>query len=471
MSIYLYELPTTGAVSFADFCVDGSPQDSHTAHMAEATQARANLRGALKENKRADRDEKDYLKLVKVLDDYLPYLRGIMNCVDSGEIAMKYEPIFSWRTTLSANINPLNTSPRLSIPSLYADLAFSLLTYAFALSNLAYSIVNSLGNYERERAISDIERKTKDEKLNFAVTLLCRAAGIFSYLSDSVLLDWSKIEARNTGNVTARPPDMHKEVNAALAKLAIADAQSLAIRKLLSKSAYDSTLTPGPPLPKSHPSPALIAKLHLECASLYSSARSLAMTPGKSRSSSGTSNEISIDLRRYLAESVLFHNALARKWLGVDAGENGGRQKGGEAVAFLIWAKKDLEDLKDSGKSLGIGKEKEQKERKKQKVLEELENVNVFLKHYKKVNDSLSFQPVPPQMDLQACIPAGRLAVAVKPFSSHIPAFGPGSVEHARRQIEELSVLEPGVESEQSSDADKASPFSRETYAGAGSYF
>jgi hypothetical protein len=66
MSIYLYELPTTGAVSFSDFCTDQSTNKSHTTHISEATQSRANLRVALKESKRAEHGEKDYLKLVKV---------------------------------------------------------------------------------------------------------------------------------------------------------------------------------------------------------------------------------------------------------------------------------------------------------------------------------------------------------------------------------------------------------------------
>lgn len=176
--------------------------------------------------------------------------------------------------------------------------------------------------------------------------------------------------------------------------MALADAQSLAIRKLLSKSAYDSTVTPGPPLPKSHPSPALISKLHLECASLYSSARSLAKTPSSSKlkfkGKEGGDGEVSADLRRYLADEGAFHAALARKWLGVDAGENGGTVKAGEAVAFLAWAKKELEELKDGGRGLGIGREKEKKERRKDKVMEELESVTVFWTHYKKINDSVS---------------------------------------------------------------------------------
>jgi hypothetical protein len=63
MSTYLYELPTTGAVSFADICNDQA--SLYTTQISEATQTRANLRGVLKESKRADHGEKDYLRLVK----------------------------------------------------------------------------------------------------------------------------------------------------------------------------------------------------------------------------------------------------------------------------------------------------------------------------------------------------------------------------------------------------------------------
>jgi len=178
--------------------------------------------------------------------------------------------------------------------------------------------------------------------------------------------------------------------------MALADAQALAIRKLLSKSAYDIALTPGPPLPKSHPSPTLISKLHLECASLYSSALSLVQIPGrnvkgkgKESSSSAVDGEVSADLRRYLADEASFHAALGKKWLGVDAGESGGA-KGGHAVGFLAWAKKDLEAMKDGGKGLGIGREKDTKDRRKERVHEELDSVSMFLKHYKKMNDSVS---------------------------------------------------------------------------------
>ena len=54
----------------------------------------------------------------------------------------------------------------------------------------------------------------------------------------------------------------------------------------------------------------------------------------------------------------------------------------------------------------------------------------------------MAFQPVPPQADLQASIPAGRMAVALKPFAQPTPAFGPGSLEYTRQKAEELQLLQ-----------------------------
>ena len=76
MSSYLYGLPTTGAISFADICLprnehsstdgDAAPAYSYISEIAETTEARANLRAVLKENRRTDSEERDYLRIVKV---------------------------------------------------------------------------------------------------------------------------------------------------------------------------------------------------------------------------------------------------------------------------------------------------------------------------------------------------------------------------------------------------------------------
>lgn len=62
MSGYLYELPTTGPLSFSS-CY-GDALGSYVPQVADTTERRANLRTLLKDTKR--NSEKDYLKLVKV---------------------------------------------------------------------------------------------------------------------------------------------------------------------------------------------------------------------------------------------------------------------------------------------------------------------------------------------------------------------------------------------------------------------
>ena len=184
--------------------------------------------------------------------------------------------------------------------------------------------------------------------------------------------------------------------------MALADAQTIAIRKLLSKSAYDSNVSPGPPLPTSHPAPALLAKLHIECASLYSSARSLVKTVGSttptskkglrgnSQEVSSSSKEVSPDLRRYLSRQADLHSALSHKWLGVDAAEKGGPERGGEAVGFLEWAKKELEELKDSKSfSLPGTTDKDAEDLWKTKLADEIRKATLFYKYYKRINDAV----------------------------------------------------------------------------------
>lgn len=418
MSSYVYELPTTGNVVFSEFILDQTGQYSHA--IGNATVARTNLRAVLKESKRTDEGEKDYLRIVKVIDDYLPHLYAIMDCVDSDDLSLKNQPAFSWRSTFSANL--LNNSPRQTVMGLHAELAFTLLTYGSALANLAASCVTSLGQYERERAITDALRKVKDEKLNFAVQLLLRAAGVFAHTAEVVIPQWERYLS-DVGSVsnpltTLKPVDLSKELVLALSKFSMAEAQTLAVRKLMSRSAYDSTLTPGPPLPKSHPSPKLIVKLSLFALESYASACSLAKS---ARGGIQGGTEVTKDLTRWLADETSLTSALSHKWLGVEAGEQSSTSgKAGEAVGFLQWAKSELEALKDGGHGIaGLSRKAKRKER----VAEEIASTMAFLSHYKKLNDTIHFEPVLPVATLQSMIPTGKSAVEMKLFTPPPPSF------------------------------------------------
>ena len=66
MTSHIYDLPTTGSVSFSDFVIDTTEGGVYASRIAEATQARANLRGILKQSRRTDSKDRDYLRIIKV---------------------------------------------------------------------------------------------------------------------------------------------------------------------------------------------------------------------------------------------------------------------------------------------------------------------------------------------------------------------------------------------------------------------
>lgn len=84
----------------------------------------------------------------------------------------------------------------------------------------------------------------------------------------------------------------------------------------------------------------------------------------------------------------------------------------------------------------------------------------------------MSFQAVPPQADLQASIPAGRMAVTIRSYVKPTPAFGPGSVAYVQQMAEELEILESGTKDDGTLSSAASAPRRTEpTYAGAGSYY
>lgn len=100
--MYLHPLPTTGSISFSDFLLTSSL----VPELAQATESRAHLREILKSLSHSDNQviqdqsllengnvtpSKDWLKLVKAVDDYLPHLFSIFNCTQTDDLIFKYE--------------------------------------------------------------------------------------------------------------------------------------------------------------------------------------------------------------------------------------------------------------------------------------------------------------------------------------------------------------------------------------------
>ncbi|KAF8332653.1 uncharacterized protein EI90DRAFT_3122400 [Cantharellus anzutake] len=406
----VFELPTTGSVSFQDIIID--PSSAYGARLDGASSARASVRAILKESKRSG--DRDFLKVLKVLDDYLPHLYAVIACIESGDLVLRNPaPAFSWRSTLSSNV--FNNSPRHNFYGFQSELAFVLLTYAFSLSNTAANEVKSLGAYERERHSPADELEAKGKRLNLAVSLLTRSSGVFSHIADTVLVALSKESDRGKSNPSVA--DLNKSVIQALSKLVLADAQMLAVRKLLSKSAADAAFSPGPPLPSSHPKPSLLAKLLVEVSSWYQSATGM-LNPGSGSKLSGRVGngeaEVSADLRMYVKNESSFAKALVHKWSGVDRGESG---KPGEAIAYLSWAIEELDEAKDHSRKIPtIAPQDKDRANRKERIADELAIVALFLDTYKQENNTIHFQKVPSRAELSQFM-SGSAVVEPKPFT------------------------------------------------------
>lgn len=171
---------------------------------------------------------------------------------------------------------------------------------------------------------------------------------------------------------------------------------------------------PGPPLPSNHPSPALLSKLYLHVAKLYESSRALFKAHANEPSASSSrrlfrsekieepdsaEGDLNAGFKRYLKKEAMLSQALAHKWLGVDAGENGKGAKIGEAIAWCKDAQTRLEVMEDGAvrekmKGLGLGKmndrKKEERKARKGRVERDLEDIAAWVKSYSRQNDTVS---------------------------------------------------------------------------------
>ncbi|KAK4688581.1 hypothetical protein P7C73_g1522, partial [Tremellales sp. Uapishka_1] len=462
MPPYLYPLPTTSLLTFSHLLHD--PSSSYTTDLADATAARTKLHLALK----AVSGSEPGSSAVTVLDavqGYLPYLRGILACLESDQLLAKGDPVFPWRAPLTQT----NGSTPLFLPSFHSEHLFVLLTYILALSNYAHSILASLPDLATSNLLSKDDEKRTTAGLSRAVDLLCQGAGIAEWAAENVAPSVEGLRVGSGGRLGRAkwPVESSAETFKGLSMILLADAHVVAIRKLLLPVLPHTLFSPpGPPLPSSHPSPALLAKLYLHIASLYSSARALfkVSSPSSSRKLFSKSDadsseldaiegEIIPTLKRYLRKESILASALAYKWLAVDTGENSKGTKIGEAVCLAKEAKGRLEEMEDGKlrekmKGLGMGKgnerRKEERMGRRGRLERELADVNAWSKVYTRMNDTVSFQPVP--LIGSIVIPSGRPIFSFKPFVPPPIKFGPRYSETA--------------------GADNA-----QTYAGKGNYF
>ncbi|CAG8676102.1 13794_t:CDS:2, partial [Acaulospora morrowiae] len=374
---FIYPIPTTGSISFSDFLLDEN--NLYINEISDATAQRGRVRTVLKEANRTE-GPIDYTKIISTIVDYLPYLLGIINCLECGQLKLKKEIETSWRCSLTASV--LKKKPRVACRGIHYELIFILLTYGYACSNKASC------NIERQ-----MQKDEGDKALRQAADLLRKASGVFEYIAEKVCPNWKDPPP-------TRPPDVLSELSMSLSKISIADASSIAIRKALTQQMSSS----------------LLAKLAIGAAGHYE------MTNGLINSLKDP-QKVCQDLRKYVSNSILFHQSLGKKFLAKDAYEH---QQTGKAVGFIKEARDVLHVLTKS-KSPIIAKHS----------IQEYAEANELCKSYIGINDTVAFEAVPSKADLQALIPGGRMFHHLIEYTPPPPAFGP-DVEKYGRSVDQL---------------------------------
>ncbi|KAI8340467.1 BRO1 domain-containing protein [Chlamydoabsidia padenii] len=372
---YNFSLPTTGAVSFADYF---ESTGDHYSSISDATAQRGRLRTVLKGHKKESQESRDLAGIVNAIDDYLPYLISIINCLETKELVLKKNLETSWRSTLSDHIiHTKSNAPRIVGKDFYYELTFVLLTYAYAVSLQGSDYLLAL-QPNSQADMTMVYNKTADA--------LNTAASVFHFVSDQVIPKWTSASDQQ------RPVETIREVSLALSKMTLADAQAVALtnRKL---------------------SNSLAAKLFIGVAEQYDMAYGLI-------SARKSGQDVSSDLKKYLSDGSMFYKAMAKKYLAQDANDN---QKMGIAVGFLRDCKADLRSLQHSSLSKPhIRKSTTVAAR----ALKEEENVNGLLQRFTMINDTVFNQEIPSRQDLQKVIPSGRSALELKKYTPPPAVFG-----------------------------------------------
>ncbi|KAG0167535.1 hypothetical protein DFQ30_005970 [Apophysomyces sp. BC1015] len=388
---YPYSLPTTGTMSFVDFLSNVGPYSSE---ISDATAQRGRIRIALKGLKKEAQESRDYRLIINTIEDYLPYLFSIINCLEQGELKLLKQKNMetSWRSTLSDHlIHTGSNAPRIVCSDIYYELIFVLMTYAYACSLQSNDM---LKNIQDDKDSAPMQYN----KASLAADALNTAAGVFQYVANEVIPKWRQPSAN-------RPVETIKELPTALSKMALADAQSTAISKALVSSNLSKSL---------------IAKLYIGVAGQYEMAHGLI-------SSISGGHEVSSDLKKYLSDGSQFYMAMAKKHLALDAYDS---NKIGEALGFLRDCKADLRAVQHAG----LSKPHIRKSAVAARAYKEEETVNELLQKYTNFNDKFSCQRVPSRQDLQRLIPSGRSVLELKRYNPPAPKFGPAKEDHSDSQ-------------------------------------
>ena len=394
-----FTLPTTSSFSFSKYF----SSDSHPSLPLSASTYRGVLRDTLKKHKRLPLSEQssNLAAVVLSLDNYIPYLlaidRGLGNQPVAGEeldIVLKSTPTLEWRPTLSDNVIPGREASRLIIQSLEYEICFVLSTLAYTHVLLSRASLHPL--YSSASSSPSPEQRTL--AITTATKHLLSAASIHNDLSI------------RSNQVISAPPcvDLSKPVFRALAILAIAEANLLAVLKddpypaavAQDRNKNDKEwMIKGPEIPKVRAH--LFARLCLEAAE--NAANTLSLLKASSGEGQG---KIDPGLLKYVEDLRKTARGKACRFFGIDA-ELGG--KTGEGIAWLLAGLHELglSGSDDGRKLLSLGRIKKEwsEKREDRKVekrsawgadagrLEEGRVLEMLQKKWTKMNDTVSTCP------------------------------------------------------------------------------
>ncbi|TIA89820.1 hypothetical protein E3P99_01897 [Wallemia hederae] len=393
------QYPTTNSIWFSKVFTCTNSAD-YSSRASESTAKRAHIYAALKS------DKKDDLGLVSSVIDYLPHALALERAALNDSIVAISDDSFVW--TVPSQLSPKGKSTASS--SVTFETIHILHVYALALFNHAQGLADNVGSYDADPALPDSSRKQSDNVLQSAVTLLNSAAGVFKFIADTAIDGYQ-------GARDADTPILNREYNTGLSKLSLAMSQALAIRKLMSPHHAYTLNNPGPPLPKSHPSPQILLKLHLDTSALFNAAR--VMLKSSIKSTLRVQHvDLPAQLKSHTKRREVFHAGVAKKWLGVDASNQGNT---GIALAWLKMASEELADSISSSPSerlkiLSKSTRKARGERRNELDVE-LSSIDTYLKAYKQLNDTVHFQSIPDPQSLMSQIPSGRSLVAATQYA------------------------------------------------------
>ncbi|KAF1969049.1 pH-response regulator protein-like protein palC [Bimuria novae-zelandiae CBS 107.79] len=474
-----FVLPTTSSISFIDFF----SSSTHPSLPNSATTARGVVRDVLKRYKRIPPSSQpsNLTTVLSALQDYIPYLfaldAGLSGTSCAGEeidLVLVKELEVEWRSTLSSTV-PGREPLRIKLKSLESELFFTLSTLAYVYSLQARAQLHTLYNAtlptpeQRAAAIAAAMKHFLD------------ANAVYTFL------------VNRSQQWHAQPPavDISSPVLGALAELTLAEATLITVLK---DDPYPAAVVEDRnknskdwmfkavdiPKVRAH----LFARLCLSAAE--HAAKSQAMLSHARAKVDPTFSSYVDDFRRTA-------RGKACRFLGVDAELAG---KTGDGIAWLHGARKELgfsplaAEQDTSKKSLGFSKLKKDwaEKREDRKVekggawgadagkFEEGRVVDMLLRKWEKMNDTMSVQIVPPSDPLLATMPSGREYHAPKPYI--IPTLAEDAIVRMRAPPDPGDAFEGEEEDSAEEDARAATPApmgafpgSKAEYAGGSSYY